>query len=151
MSSDNITFVSNNFIPGSGVTYQWIDCDLDQPIAGETSHNYTPTYGSNFAVIITEAGCSDTSVCMPSTVGIDGLDIKTLVLYPNPTNGVLNINYEGEIKSIQVVDLLGRVITTPVSLIEKTVDGSNLSTGKYMIRITTESDQVLVEEFVVQK
>ena len=151
MASDNITFVANNFLPGSGVTYQWIDCDLDQPIAGETDHNYTPTYGSNFAVIITEAGCSDTSACMPSTVGIDGLDIKTLVLYPNPTNGVLNINYEGEIKSIQVVDLLGRVITTPVSLIEKTVDGSNLSTGKYMIRITTESDQILVEEFVVQK
>jgi hypothetical protein len=151
MASDNITFVANNFLPGSGVTYQWIDCDLDQPIAGETSHNYTPTYGSNFAVIITEAGCSDTSACMPSTVGIDGLDIKTLVLYPNPTNGVLNINYEGEIKSIQVVDLLGRVISTPVSLIEKTVDGSNLTTGKYMIRITTESDQILVEEFVVQK
>jgi hypothetical protein len=149
MASDNITFVANNN-PGSGVTYQWIDCDLDQPIAGQTNHNYTPTYGSNFAVIITEAGCSDTSACMPSTVGIDGLDIKTLVLYPNPTNGVLNINYEGEIKSIQVVDLLGRVISVPSSVNEKMVDGSNLSTGKYMIRITTENDQVLIEEFVVQ-
>ncbi|MFT6503562.1 MAG: hypothetical protein ACJASQ_003700 [Crocinitomicaceae bacterium] len=151
MASDNITFVANNFTPGSGVTYQWIDCDLDQPITGQTNHNYTPTYGSNFAVIITEAGCSDTSACMPSTVGIDGLDIKTLVLYPNPTNGVLNIDYEGEIKSIQVVDLLGRVILVPSSVNEKMVDGSNLSTGKYMIRITTQSDQILVEEFVVQK
>jgi hypothetical protein len=63
---------------------------------------------------------------------------------------VLNINYEGEIKSIQVVDMLGRMIQLPSSVNEKTVDGSSLTTGKYMIRITTGSDQVLIEEFVVQ-
>jgi hypothetical protein len=149
MASDNITFVANNTTPG--VTYQWIDCDSNVAIAGATNHNFTPTYGSNYAVIITEDGCSDTSTCLTSVVGIDDLDIKTLVLYPNPTNGMLNIDFEGEIQSIEVVDMLGRVISIPVSINEKTVDGSSLTVGKYMIRITTGSDQILLEEFVVYK
>ncbi|NQY10777.1 MAG: T9SS type A sorting domain-containing protein, partial [Flavobacteriales bacterium] len=149
MASDLITIVANNTT--TGVTYQWIDCDTGLEIAGETNHNYTPTYGGNFAVIITQDGCSDTSTCVASTVGIDNLDIKTLVLYPNPTDGMLNIDFEGEVKSIEVVDMLGRVISIPVSVIEKTVDGSSLTVGKYMIRITTGNDQILVEEFVVHK
>ena len=55
------------------------------------------------------------------------------------------------IKSIEVVDMLGRVISVPVSVTEKIVDGTSLTVGKYMIRITTDNDQILVEEFVVQK
>ena len=87
---------------------------------------------------------------LPSTVGIGEIGIKTLVLYPNPTEGMLNIDFEGEIKSIEVVDMLGRSISLPISISEKTVNGSSLTPGKYMIRITTENEQVLVEEFVVQ-
>ncbi|MFT6922587.1 MAG: hypothetical protein ACJA1C_001593 [Crocinitomicaceae bacterium] len=138
----------------NGAVYQWLDCDNGNSIiSSETNQSYTPTVNGNYAVIVTDGSCSDTSLCISITnVGIDYLDLETgLSLYPNPTNGVLNIDYEGEIKSIQVVDMLGRVISVPSSVNEKMVDGSNLSTGKYMIRITTQSDQILVEEFVVQK
>ena len=135
-------FVANNFLPGSGVTYQWVDCDLDQPIANETNHNYTPTYGSNFAVIITEAGCSDTSVCMPSTVGIEGLDIKMLVLYPNPTKGLVNLEYylpeQMDQVTATVYDLQGRKVyaqqlTTSVGSNESTLQLSKLRTGSYIV------------------
>ena len=146
MASDGITIVVNN----NGQTYQWIDCITGQAIPGETSYNFTPTYGSEFAVIITENGCSDTSACVNSTVGIGEIGIKTLVLYPNPTNGMLTIDFEGEIKNIEVVDMLGRRVKTIVSIENKSVDATELTPGKYMIRITTENDQVLLEEFVLQ-
>jgi len=148
MASDNITIVAGNTAPG--VTYQWIDCITGQAIAGETNHNYTPTYGSDFAVIITENGCSDTSACVNSTVGLSDLELQTLVLYPNPTSGTMTINFEGEIKNIEVVDVLGRLISIPTSVKDKTVDATRLTPGKYMIRITTKNEQVLVREFVVQ-
>jgi hypothetical protein len=157
------TCISNPNVTVTGITltstmngsvYQWLDCDNgNSVISSETNQSYTPTVNGNYAVIVTEGSCSDTSACINiANVGVDHLGLETgLSIYPNPTNGSLNIDFEGEIKSIEVVDLLGRVISVPSSVNEKMVDGSNLTTGKYMIRITTQSDQILVEEFVVQK
>ncbi|NRA88240.1 MAG: T9SS type A sorting domain-containing protein [Rhizobiales bacterium] len=146
----NGNIISANAI---GATYQWVDCDNGYaPIAGANSQLFAPTQNGNYAVITTINGCSDTSNCeVIGVIGIDELVIGNLILCPNPTNGMLNIGFEGEIKSIVVVDMLGRVISLPISVTEKMVDGSNLSTGKYMIRIITENNQILVEEFVVHK
>ncbi|ASS49290.1 MAG: hypothetical protein A3D31_03805 [Candidatus Fluviicola riflensis] len=146
MANDGITFVVNNL----GQTYQWIDCTTGQPIPGATNHNFTPTYGSDFAVVITQNGCSDTSTCINSTVGIGEAGIATLMLYPNPTDGMLFVSFDGVINNIEVVDMLGRVISAPVSIGNKSVDATELAPGKYMLRITTESNQILLEEFVVQ-
>ena len=46
--------------------------------------------------------------------------------------------------------MLGRRVKTIVSIENKSVDATELTPGKYMIRITTENDQVLLEEFVLQ-
>jgi hypothetical protein len=148
MASDLITIVANNNNPG--VTHQWIDCDSNTSIAGETNHNYTPTYGGNFAVIVTQDGCSDTSDCVVSVVGIDEMTLDGFVLYPNPTNtGSFTIVYEGEIREIIVVDMLGRVIQVEANLETKTVNTSRLERGKYMVLLHTESDTILQQEVVV--
>jgi hypothetical protein len=148
MASDLITIVANNNNPG--VTHQWIDCDSNTSIAGETNHNYTPTYGGNFAVIVTQDGCSDTSDCVVSVVGIDEMTLDGFVLYPNPTNtGSFTIVYEGELREIIVVDMLGRVIQVEANLETKTVNTSRLERGKYMVLLHTESDTILQQEVVV--
>ena len=148
MASDLITIVANNHNPG--VTHQWIDCDSNTSIAGETDHNYTPTYGGNFAVIVTQDGCSDTSDCVVSVVGIDEMTLDGFVLYPNPTNtGSFTIVYEGELREIIVVDMLGRVIQVEANLETKTVNTSRLESGKYMVLLHTESDTILQQTVVV--
>ena len=147
MANDGITFVVNNL----GQTYQWIDCTTGEELVGETSHNFTPTYGSDFAVIITENGCSDTSACLNSTVGITEIGMKSLTLYPNPTDGLLFIDFKGDIKKIEVLDMLGRIVQTPVSIGNKSIDAASLATGKYLLRITTDNDQIILEEFVVKQ
>ena len=150
IANDNITFLANNM--ETGVTYQWIDCITDQPVAGATNHNYTPTYGSDFAVIVTQDGCSDTSACMNSVVGLNDINVDVFVLYPNPTtDGMLNVSYDGIITNMEVIDMLGRVIALPMSVTNKTVNGAQLSSGKYMLRITTENGAALYQEFMVQK
>ena len=43
----------------AGAAYAWIDCnDNNSLISGATSQTYTATYNGEFAVIVTEGGCS---------------------------------------------------------------------------------------------
>ncbi|KAA3624141.1 MAG: T9SS C-terminal target domain-containing protein, partial [Bacteroidetes bacterium] len=44
-------------------TYQWINCADGSSIAGETDQTFTPTISGDYAVIITQASCMDTSAC----------------------------------------------------------------------------------------
>ena len=149
IATDNITIVAGNII--AGVSYQWIDCNTGAELVGETNHNYTPTYGSEFAVIVTENGCSDTSACVVSVVGVDELALVNIIVYPNPTAGVFKVDYDGVLSSIQVVDLLGREIKVPVNLELGRVDGSSLPNGKYIVRVITESNNLLITKIVVNR
>jgi len=137
----------------SNATYQWIDCSNNMPIAGETNQDFTATANGDYAVILTENGCSDTSACvLIDNVGINSLDIETLALYPNPTiDGTFTINLEGQIKSIVLIDMMGRKIQVPVDLDEKSVDGSNLESGKYIVQVTTGDDKTIHGTIIVQK
>lgn len=49
---------------GQSGTYQWINCSGNTPIAGATNQSFTPTQTGNYAVIITNNGCVDTSDCV---------------------------------------------------------------------------------------
>jgi hypothetical protein len=60
VSSIDSTITASN----SNGTYQWIDCDNGNAwIANETGQSYTASDSGTYAVIITENGCVDTSVC----------------------------------------------------------------------------------------
>ncbi|MCR9173626.1 MAG: T9SS type A sorting domain-containing protein, partial [bacterium] len=147
MASDGITMVASNQNPG--VTYQWIDCETGLPVAGATNYNFTPTYGSDFAVIVTEDGCTDTSACVNSTVGLEQISMDGFILYPNPTTGQFTVSFDGAIKSIEMIDVTGRVVMTETTLNEGLVDASLLAPGKYMVRLTSEHGQILTQPIVI--
>ncbi|KGO78650.1 hypothetical protein Q763_17395 [Flavobacterium beibuense F44-8] len=67
-----------------GVTYQWIDCDNeDTPVEGATTQAFTPTLSGNYAVIITNDGCSVQSDCVevvctaPSAIEVTDVTTST--------------------------------------------------------------------------
>lgn len=66
----------------TGVTYQWIDCATNTPISGETNQNYTATVSGDYAVIIDNGSCLDTSACVNVFVAV----------CPGPTAVCQNIN-----------------------------------------------------------
>ena len=113
-------------------------------LLGNTTYNVT---------VMDANGCTQTlSVLVVSVVSIAEFNNELgLTIYPNPTNGKLTIDFAGNIKNVEVVDMLGRSVLAPIANGNKSVDATGLSTGKYMLRITTDTDQILVEEFVVQK
>jgi uncharacterized repeat protein (TIGR03803 family) len=83
-----------------GATYQWLNCNLAmQPITGATAQNYMATANGNYAVIISDNNCTDTSACVNVLIlGIDAtVNNKSLLqVYPNPNNGSFTIKTTAE-------------------------------------------------------
>ncbi len=106
----------------TGATYQWIDCTSDTPISGATARTYIATANGNYAVIITQNNCSDTSTCIQiATIGLEELNGWSTTLYPNPSNGHFTINWGVETDNmlIEITDVTGKMVY------RSTVSGSN--------------------------
>ncbi|MDX2361075.1 MAG: HYR domain-containing protein [Crocinitomicaceae bacterium] len=134
--------------------YQWVSCLSNfLPLNGETNQNFIAWANGEYAVIITEAGCVDTSECIViSTIGIEDINYESFVMYPNPTvDGSFTISYEGSIKQVEMMDMLGRLVMPTVDLETGLVDGTDLAPGKYMVKVTTSEDRTLIQEVVITK
>ena len=74
----------------SGATWQWIDCDNgNAPIDGETGHTFTRLKDGDFAVIVTQSECTDTSDCFEVhlTGRANNIFKQEVTVYPNPNDG----------------------------------------------------------------
>jgi hypothetical protein len=95
-----------------GAIYQWVDCnDNYSSIPGAINQFYTPMETGNYAVQITQDTCSVTSDCI--FVDFNVLVEKAAIdahIYPNPTNGDINIESEILIDYIEIIDLQGRLL-----------------------------------------
>ncbi|MEI8204062.1 MAG: T9SS type A sorting domain-containing protein [Bacteroidota bacterium] len=60
VSQSGFTFTAN----ATGATYVWINCNGNAPIPGQTQQSFTATAIDNYAVIVTQNGCPDTSACL---------------------------------------------------------------------------------------
>jgi hypothetical protein len=112
VSIDGGTLTANNNL----ATYQWIDCDDNyDEIAGETSQSFLPAINGNYAVVLTENGCTDTSSC----IFINALSIETnnglldFNVYPNPTRKELNIAFDTQIENVElrIFNAMGQLVS----------------------------------------
>jgi hypothetical protein len=95
----------------ANAAYQWIYCD-SVAISGATNQSFTATSTGDYAVIITQNGCTDTSAC--AAVNIVGLQDNFLRfnLFPNPTHGNVHLTCAEDcgILQLQVSDAFGKVV-----------------------------------------
>ena len=135
-------FVNANMITANapGANYQWINCDNNFAlIPGETNQSFTVLSTGNYAVIVSENSCSDTSACQ--FILVTGVmmpdDNQEITIYPNPTTGKIIIESEtNEEKIIELNDILGNTIYYNSSTQKKSeIDLSSQSKGVYFIKI----------------
>ncbi len=139
----------------SGVSYQWLDCSDFSVIAGETGQNFTATASGSYAVELTDgSGCVDTTACITlSDVSIDEDLDQIILVYPNPSTGIvyLDLNAINESVQVEVLDIKGSIIysnkkATNVELI----DFSSNENGIYLIHIYTGSE-VIIKRVTIAK
>lgn len=104
--------------------------------AGIGQNTVTYTVSDNF-------GCSasaDQTIVVRVCTGIEAIEANELLsVYPNPANDKLTVTLPGEIFSVQITDLNGRVIYADQNITNTTtINSSNLATGAYFIKVSNQ-------------
>jgi hypothetical protein len=142
-----------------GYAYQWIDCATLASIAGEISQAFTATVDGDYAVIITDGACSDTSACTAVLVGglNDIVAIGGLEIYPNPSNGDFTVNIVGitaDAVNIEVIDFSGRIVEARTfNNVQKQLTATmnvNAEAGSYLVRISA-NGETTIQTIVISK
>ena len=138
-----------------GDNYQWVDCDnLFEPVPGATFQTYEPPVSGQYAVIVEEEGCVDTSACFQYIISaVNEKWLKNAVkIYPNPSGGVFNIEWNENIRELQfsVYDALGRTMFTSGVLKEvRFSEYFDFVPGLYWIEIRQKESQ-LYSKWIVE-
>jgi plastocyanin len=136
-------------------SYRWVNCDSNYTgNAADTNQNYTPTISGNYALIISNGSCVDTSSCYNVTITsiLERELSKPLQIAPNPaTNNLSLVNFRAsDIQQLRVYNLSGQMVLDETGLFSTTkIDVSQLVDGVYFIEVLTNNERYL-SKFVKQ-
>jgi hypothetical protein len=134
-------------------TYQWRRNGVN--IAGATQQTYVVTSSGVYTVVVGNGYC--TSVSDPYgfgvTIGEEELELNDLRVQPNPNNGHFTLIHSlplDQVQSVQIVDMLGRVIyTAPLNDVRMTFDLSGVAQGQYLV-VVRSTTHVVTKPIVIQ-
>lgn len=136
--TQNENLLSSN---ANNATYQWVSCnDQITPISGETGSTYAPENSGEYAVIVTQGICTDTSDCIPfNMAGLSESKEQNIPfsVYPNPSKGIYNIELSNDEElHYSVTDSKGKKILNGVfNHQENSIDLSLETNGLYFLSI----------------
>lgn len=118
---------------------------------GDIIPNFAEIYFDTNPAIITNTFMSEFEIDLSTKL----FSTNNILLYPNPTNSILNVNLKDTNESlakITIYDMIGKTIQTVSgnSLQQIAINVGNLSTGVYMIEITTDSNLKQTRKFIVE-
>ncbi len=102
--------LTDTYVEGNST---WWNCDTNTNMA-MGSDTFTPTTSGNYALIVEQGGCVDTSDCyLINVIGVEEWHKDfSISLFPNPTSGSLNLRSEFPLKNVDVLlyDAQGKLI-----------------------------------------
>jgi hypothetical protein len=126
----------------TGANYQWVNCNNNYAaIVGETSQSFTAVTSGNYAVIINNGNCVDTSVCnIITVVGIaENESNANFTLFPNPTSENISIQFKNDqaFVKVRLISIIGQELKSQsfqnTKLIDYTIEQTK---GVYFIEVT---------------
>lgn len=135
-------------------SYQWVDCGNNHSsVAGATSQNFTATVSGQYAVVVSNGNCSDTSTCYNVTVtGIKNVATYLNSVYPNPATDKVTITTNRNIQNatIKLINMLGQAVDEWNDLSGSSfyLDLSEYAPATYMLEVDAEHE---VSRIKVQK
>ena len=132
-------------------TYEWN--------TGETTQSILPDSSGTYYCIVTDAnGCEDWSnQYVYTSTSISELNSNKMSVYPNPTKGILNIefnNFDNRYTSLSIVNILGDEIYTEeldntFIKYSNQLDLSEYSNGIYFVKFSS-IEEVLTKKLILQ-
>ncbi len=136
-SFNAVDFEELAIVAGAGTTTETVDYQYT-----EFSANYTGTvyYRLKQTDYDGEFSYSDMIALTFAEKDFDE-EISAIIVYPNPATDIINV--DGQFERIAVCDFQGRVLSVAPKG-EKTLNVSNLPSGTYYVKVTTEGEQRLI-------
>lgn len=137
----------------AGAVYQWLDCNNGNAlISGATNQTFTATANGDYAVVITNNGCTDTSACVNIlSLGINQLNETGISIYPNPFSTQINLIFDKyQINTvIKIIDILGKEIDS-VNFTGRhfVINKAEMGNGLYFIQIIDEQENILTKKII---
>lgn len=134
--------------------YQWIDCDTNQPLPGETNKTFTPSVTGNYKVAITKGLCTDTSACNIVVVisVTESTQISDVKMYPNPASDQVFIAAQGSLlREVIIYNMLGsqlKNIQASESAVQVSV--SDIPAGVYFVNIFLQHGEKITKKLIVK-
>ena len=117
----------------SGYSYSWNDA------SSATTFDVQELCAGTYIITVTDAnGCeSIDSVTVSSTVGLVTNENMNVSVYPNPSNGNIQLNGLSIGQDLEIFNMLGKLVYSDhVGSINLTLNLASLASGKYLIRIS---------------
>lgn len=119
--------------------YQWIDCDGKLPLPADTLASFSPQQNGNYALVVSNGQCSDTSNCY----NITGVNLKNyfskselVSIFPNPFTASFKILYHlDQPAELEVLNPLGQVEQKQTICCKQELTILAKQQGIYLVRI----------------
>jgi Tfp pilus assembly protein PilE len=95
--------------------YEWLNCDEGFEVVPNASNfSYRPKVSGDYAVVVYDAGCPDTSDCFnyPRTASVNAMESTQGNVYPNPVGSMLFFSATAQLSKPEFVILnsLGQIV-----------------------------------------
>jgi len=122
------------------VTYQWINCDNNVPVTGATAQTFTATRDGNYAVIVDNGTCADTSACLSVTsLSIPASFKDEFRIFPNPAKEAIRV-FASQVTaplSLKLFNGMGQLVGVyEMNSSELSIDVSSKQPGIYFLEVT---------------
>lgn len=145
LNGTSVLFTQNSI---NATQYFWDFGDGNTSNEIEPSHDYSVIEGQFDVQLIVSDGCfSDTTIetVLISPLGLNKILKNEIEIYPNPTEGIINIKSESLIyMQYSILDYLGRVIIFNKPLLSNSINCSSLNNGFYFIKFENENSNSII-------
>lgn len=120
----------------SPLTFKWSDDQTSKAISNLAAGEYT--------VVITDAaGCTFTETYeVISTASIEDATGDALLVFPNPTEGVLHVQHHDQYV-VTVLDATGRTLVRQTAYVDADIDLSQFDSGLYAVAVQKGGAQII--------
>ena len=135
-------------------SYRWVNCDSNYTgIAADTNQSFTPSISGNYALILSNGGCVDTSSCYNITLtSIFEREIEAKIqIAPNPATEQINLlNIKpSSIQQLRVYNISGQIVLEKQRLgLNNQINVSAFENGVYFVELITNDQKRYLSKFV---